>query len=139
MTSSTARRALIDTSVYIDNVRFGRFERELLTLPFLVRCSAVVLAELWRGVRSRQAKRFVTSLAKQCPVIAPNERAWIESGQIVAQLGERHSYDIHKMREIHFDVLIALTARQIGAVVITCNAQDFLAIREVKAFQLICW
>lgn len=139
MTSSPASQALIDTSVYIENVKFGRFETELLTLPFLVRCSAVVLAELWRGAQSREAKRFVASLAKQCRVVAPNERAWIESGQIVGKLVERHGYDVHKMREIHFDVLIALTARQMGAIVITCNARDFQAIREVKDFHLMCW
>ena len=74
MTSPTANQALIDTSVYIENFRFGRFETELLNLRFLVRCSAVVLAELWRGARSREAKRFVTSLGGHLRVIAPNER-----------------------------------------------------------------
>lgn len=139
MTSSAAKQALIETSVYIENLKFGRFERELLTLPFLVRCSAVVLAELWRGARSRQAKRFVATLAKQCRVIVPNEGAWLEPGQIVAKLADRHGYDVHKLCEIHLDVLIALTARHIGAVVITCNARDFQAIRAVKAFELLCW
>lgn len=139
MTSPTASQALIDTSVSIEHVKCGRFETELLTLPFLVRCSAVVLAELWRGARSREAKRFVASLAKQCRVVVPNERAWIESGQIVGKLTERHGYDVHNMREIHVDVLIALTARQMGAIVITCHARDFQAIREVKAFHLLCW
>jgi predicted nucleic acid-binding protein len=130
---------LIDTSVYIENFKFRRFEAELLSLRFLVRCSAVVLAELWRGARSWEAKRFVASLAKQCQVIAPNEREWIQSGKIVSTLAERRGYEVNKMREIHFDVLIALTAKRIGAFVITCNADDFKAIREVKRFNLICW
>lgn len=139
MTSSTANQALIDTSVYIENFKFGRFETELLSLRFLVRCSAVVLAELWRGARSREAKRFVASLAGHFRMIAPNEREWIESGKIISKLVERRGYEVNKMREIHFDVLIALTARRIGAWVITCNADDFQAIREVKDFHLICW
>lgn len=139
MTSPTANQALIDTSVYIENFKFGRFEAEFLNLRFLVRCSAVVLAELWRGARSWEAKQFVASLAKQCQVIAPNEREWVESGKIVGNLVERKGYDVNKMREIHFDILIALTAKRIGAFVITCNADDFQAIREVKDFRLICW
>ncbi len=49
MTSVTANLEIIDSSVYIDNLRFGRFEKELLELKFLVRCSTVVLAELWGG------------------------------------------------------------------------------------------
>ena len=34
------------------------------------------------------------------------------------------------------DVLIALSARSIGATVVTNNASDFAAIRDVRAFKL---
>jgi predicted nucleic acid-binding protein len=46
VTLSTANLAILDTSVYIDNLRSGRFKQEILDLKFVVRCSAVVLAEL---------------------------------------------------------------------------------------------
>lgn len=139
MTSATANLAIIDTSVYIDNLKFGRFERELLGLKFVVRCSAVVLAELWRGARSREMRRFVDYLGGNFRVIAPNEREWVESGKLVGRLARAKGYDVHKTREIHFDVLIAMTARKIGAYLITCDADDFTAIREVMGFNLICW
>jgi predicted nucleic acid-binding protein len=48
-------------------------------------------------------------------------------------------FDINKTREFHFDVLIALTARRIGAHLITCNVDDFTAIRETLNFNLVCW
>jgi hypothetical protein len=48
----------------VDNFRSGRFEAELLSLPFLVRVSAVVVAELARGARSRRERRFVDQLAR---------------------------------------------------------------------------
>jgi predicted nucleic acid-binding protein len=35
--------------------------------------------------------------------------------------------------------LIALTARSIGATVITCNENDFRTIRRHLSFPLICW
>jgi predicted nucleic acid-binding protein len=139
VTSTAANLAILDTSVYIDNLRSGRFKREILDLKFVVRLSAVVLAELSRGARSREMKRFVNDLAKNLRIIAPNEREWIQSGRIVNKLVAVKGFDIHKTREIHFDVLIALTARRIGAYLITCNTDDFTAVREFLDFNLVCW
>ena len=136
---SAANLAILDTSIYIDNLRSGRFKDEILNLQFVVRCSAVVLAELSRGARSREMKKFVADLAKNLHVIAPNERDWTESGRLVNRIAGSKAYDVHKTREIHFDVLIALTARRIGATVITCNAADFTVIREFLNFKLLCW
>ena len=130
---------MLDTSVYVDNLRSGRFKNEILGLNFVVRCSAVVLAELSRGARSAPMKRFVDDLAKNLRIIAPNEREWLESGRIVNRLVAAERYDIHKTREIHFDVLIALTARRIGAYLITCNAEDFTRVRRYVNVKLVCW
>ena len=139
MTSTTANLAILDTSVYIDNLRAGRFKQEILDLKFVVRLSAVVLAELSRGARSREMIRFVEDLAKNLRIVAPNEREWIQSGRIVNRLVAARGFDIHKTREIHFDVLIALTARRVGACLITCNAEDFTAVRQFLDFDLVCW
>jgi len=136
---TAANLALFDTSVYIDNLRSGRFKQEILDLKFVVRCSAVVLAELSRGARSRPMRNFVDNLAKNLRVIAPNERDWIQSGRIVNRIVTAKGYDINKTRELHFDVLIALTARRIGANLITCNVDDFTAVREYLDFNLVCW
>ena len=134
-----ANLAILDTSVYVDNLRSGRFKQEILDLKFVIRCSAVVLAELSRGARSRPMRRFVDELAKNLRVIAPNEREWIQSGQILNRIVAAKRYDINKTRELHFDVLIALTARRIGAYLITCNVDDFTAIRGTLDFNLVCW
>ena len=136
---TVASLAILDTSVYIDNLRSGRFKQEILDFKLVVRCSAVVLAELSRGARSREMRRFVDGLAKNLRIIAPTEREWIESGKIVCHLIAERGYDVNKTREIHFDVLIALTARRIGACLITCNSKDFTAIQKYVGFELICW
>lgn len=136
---TAANLAILDTSVYIDNLRSGRFKQEILDLKFVIRCSAVVLAELSRGARSRPMRRFVDDLAKNLRIIAPNEREWIESGWIVNRIAAAKGYDIQKTGELHFDVLIALTARRIGAYLITCNVVDFTAVREYLHFNLVCW
>jgi predicted nucleic acid-binding protein len=74
--------------------------------------------------------RFVDDLAKNLRVIAPNERERNQSGQIRNRIVATKGYDINKTRELHFAVLIALTARRIGAYLITCNIDDFTAIHE---------
>jgi predicted nucleic acid-binding protein len=139
VTSTTANFAILDTSVYIDNLRSGRFKQEILDLKFVVRLSAVVLAELSMGARSIEMKRLVDDLAKNFGIIAPNERGWIQSGRIVSRLVAAKGFDIHKTREIHFDVLIALSARRIGAYLVTCNVADFTAVREFVGFSLVRW
>jgi len=84
-------------------------------------------------------KGLVDDLAKNLRIVAPNEREWIESGRIVNRLVAAKGFDIHKTREIHFDVLIALTARRIGACLVTCNVDDFTGVREFWGFNLVCW
>jgi predicted nucleic acid-binding protein len=44
-----------------------------------------------------------------------------------------------RLRDLHFDVLIALTARSHGAGVITSNRADFELIRDYRKFQLEIW
>lgn len=139
MTSATTELAVLDTSVYVENVRAGRFEEELVSLPFLVRVSALVGAELMRGARSRQARRFVEELTRRFPLVVPSGSDWVRSGAVMRTLAERHGLDAAKLRDVHFDVLTALGARRIGAHLITCNARDFRMIREVLSFKLLCW
>ena len=136
---TAANLAILDTSVYNDNLRSGRFKQEILDLKFVIRCSAVVLAELSRGARSRTMRRFVDDMARNLRVIAPTEKEWLESGRIVNHIATAKGYEIHKTRELHFDVLIALTARRIGAYLITTNIADFTSIRDLLDFKLIGW
>jgi predicted nucleic acid-binding protein len=84
-------------------------------------------------------RSFVDGLAKNLRVIAPNKREWIQSGRMVNRIVTAKGYDLHKTRELHFDVLIALTARRIGAYLITCNVDDFTAIHAYLDFNLVCW
>ncbi len=45
----------------------------------------------------------------------------------------------NKLRDLHFDVLIALTARSHGARVITANRADFEMIQRYRKFELELW
>jgi len=131
--------AILDTSVYIENFRTGRFTLNLLWSPWIVRCSAVVLHELRRGARKVLELQFVSDLSKRVRIITPMERHWLESAEILSRIGRKSGYGPTKLRELAFDVLIALSARDIGATLITCNREDFSEIRKHQFFKVLYW
>ena len=55
------------------------------------------------------------------------------------RLRRTRGYDAKKLRDLHFDALIALTARAVGATLITCNGDDFETLRKEEAFELVVW
>jgi predicted nucleic acid-binding protein len=139
MARTGSRVAIVDTSVYVELLRYGRFAEELLALPQLVRSSAVVLSELRRGATLAKERRFIDELERNHPVFFPGLWEWRRSGEILERVRRAHGYDAKKLRDLHFDALIALTARAVGAVVITCNRGDFEALRRQETFELVVW
>jgi predicted nucleic acid-binding protein len=130
---------VFDTSVFIDDLRTGRHERRIQPVAGLVRTSSVVLAELWRGATRLVEREFLRTLARNHPILTPTEGNWLESGQILAKICSEHGYTPDKLRDLHFDVLIALTARSHGARLITSNRADFETIHRHCKFQLEIW
>lgn len=139
MPSRSPKFALLDTSIYIENFRSGRFTFRLLHSPFIIRCSAVVLHELLRGAQALAERKFVFELSRHCQVLTPTEQQWLKAADILQRLRHREHYDTTKLRELACGVLIALSARNIGAAVITTNHADFRAIQKEVPVQLLCW
>ena len=139
MPSKTVSLAILDTSVYIDNFRTGRFTQKILASPFLFRGSSVVIHELLRGSRTATEQAFVRDLAASLRLITPTAKDWQDSATIVARLAAEKGYERRKIQELSFDVLIALAARSIGATLITLNRHDFTDIRRYRRFQLVSW
>lgn len=84
-------------------------------------------------------RRFVQDLLKNCQVLVPTAQHWIEAAEVLSTIRSHEHYDAHKIRELAFDVLIALSARSIGATVITCNESDFQTIRRHMPFHVVYW
>jgi predicted nucleic acid-binding protein len=57
----------------------------------------------------------------------------------LAKIRDDRGFAAEKLRDLHFDVLIALTARSHGARLITSNRADFELIREHRDFKLEVW
>jgi len=99
----------------------------------------VVLAELWRGATEAEEQDFLREVQKNYPVVTPTANNWIESGRVLTKIRAYQGFEPGKLRDLHFDVLIALTARSHGARLITSNRADFELIREYREFKLEVW
>lgn len=130
---------IFDSSVIIDDLRTVRHRKRIQSLICVIRTSSVVLAELWRGATKPSDHDFLRSLARNHPILTPTQNNWLESGEILAGIRADHGFTPNKLRDLHFDVLIALTARVHGARLITTNQRDFELIHSYREFQLEVW
>lgn len=130
---------IFDTSVLVVELRTGRQRKKIESVDGLVRTSAIVLAELWRGATDAAERKFLLALAKNYPILTPTEKNWIESGEILARIRADRGFAPAKLRDLHFDVLIALTARSHGARLITTNRTDFELINGYREIKLEVW
>jgi predicted nucleic acid-binding protein len=130
---------IFDTSVLVDELRTGCHRKRIESVDGLVRTSSVVLAELWRGVTGPAERDFLRALGKNHPILTPTEKNWIESGEILSKIRADRGFAPSKLRDLHFDVLIALTARSHGARLVTSNRTDFETINRYRKFQCVIW
>ena len=130
---------ILDTSIFIDDLRTGIHEGRIEALAAPIRTSSVVLAELWRGATKDSERRFLRKLERQHPILTPTEKNWLESGKMLAAIRSGTGLTREKLRDLHFDVLIALTARAYGAKLITSNRADFELICRHRSFSFELW
>jgi predicted nucleic acid-binding protein len=130
---------VFDTSIFIDHLRTGCHQKRVDSLSGLIRTSSVVLAELLRGATKPAERAFLRALEKNHPLLTPSERNWIESGYILERIRADLGCSPEKLRDLHFDVLIALTARTHGARLITSNRSDFELVKKYRSFDLETW
>jgi predicted nucleic acid-binding protein len=130
---------IFDSSVIIDDLRTLRHREKIQSLVGIIRTSSVVLAELWRGAAKPSDQKFLRTLARNHPILTPTQKNWLESGEILARIRADHGFAPAKLRDLHFDILIALTARSHGARLITTNRRDFELISSYCEIKLEVW
>ena len=128
--------AILDSNVYINHWEKGLYQESLETLrqAYIIRHSAVVLSELRRGARTRDAERLVMMLYRLARICwEPTASDWWEAGRLIQKIGDAEGWDRNKRRDFQNDALIALTARRHGATVVTADLSDFnLLARELR-------
>ena len=135
------RRIVIDTNIYVDWFNAGRHEDILFQRDAVKLLSAVVLMELRAGAFSSSDRRLVqrveSAFDKAGRILAPSRAVFSEAGDTLRRLQAGHGFRIDATHSIVNDVLIALSARSIGATVVTQNERDYQAIQSVSPFQLL--
>ncbi len=140
-------RYVLDSKCYIDAARnvehqaaLGHFVTWAAPQLYL---SSVVAAELRAGTRSSRHRDQLEDLVldpfiRRKRVITPSAAAWDALGLTLATLGDREGLEPQLVRRgFAFDVLLAYSARETGATVVTRNRRDMTRIRKVFAFDFI--
>lgn len=135
------RRILPDTNVLIDWLNLGRYGEVLLAKGAFKYMSSVVLLELEAGAFSLKDQRKVQQLAENFEragrIVTPASADYPAGGRVLRQLQAKKGYNLSKAYSLVNDVLIALSARRIGATLLTQNAKDFEAIAEMMPLSLV--
>jgi predicted nucleic acid-binding protein len=102
--------------------------------------SAVVSMELRAGAFSNRDRRLLQRLEsvfqRTDRVLVPTAAVFAEAGDVLRRLQSERGYNLRGGHSVVNDVLIALSARSIGAAVATQNAADFRAIQAIRKFDL---
>src|SRR6516164_241276 len=130
---------VFDTSIFIDHLRTGRHQQRIAATTGLVRNSAVVLAELGRGATKPSEQEFVERLARNHPILTPTENNWLESERLLSKIRVDKGFHAEKLRDLHFDLLIALGVRSTGARLVTSDRADFELIASYRRVRLEIW
>ena len=98
------------------------------------------MMELTAGARSVRDRRFLrtffSAFRRAGRILLPTAAVFDEAGEVLRRLRER-GHGMGGACSLSNDVLITLSARSIGAVVITQNRTDFEAIRAIRPFLLV--
>jgi len=139
------RKYVLDTNCYIDASRnrealaqLARFSSWAAPGLFL---SSVVASELRAGASSgRDRKKLEEDIlgpfVRRGRLVTPTAAAWDALGLTLATLREKEGLQLAQVRRsFAFDILLAYSCRETGAVLVTGNARDAARIRRVFAFE----
>lgn len=137
-------RYVIDTHLYIDALRTdaGKAALNAFQEAFVpaLHFSAVVAQELRAGVRGAAASRLEAALfapyERRGRLFTPTYNAWKEAGAILSELVAPAQWRA-VTRSFVNDVLLAMSCRENGIILVTNNTSDFARIAAVRSFDFV--
>ncbi len=132
-------KAVPDTSFLIEHFRKGTVQESFLNLTryYHVAFSAVVLMELLAGAFDPKEQKLIEQISKNFTIISVTDRQWLICGEIMMKLRKDKKIDPERIKGLLADILIAVSVRQAGAVLITKNEKDFKLIQELYNFKYV--
>lgn len=147
MATHSPRKYVLDTNCFVDAAR-GEAAAQAYEV-FVARAapglwlSAVVAAELRAGVlneRDRQVleRQVLGPYVRRGRVLTPSAASWEALGTVLAALAARESLVLRQVpRSFVFDVLVAHTCREAGAILVSANTRDMARIQTVFSFEYV--
>lgn len=132
-------KAVPDTSFLIEHFRKETVQEAFLNLNryYHITFSSVVLMELLAGSFDSRERKLIDQIARNFTVISVAERQWFLCGEVMMKLRRDKKIDRKRVKGLLADILIAISVRGTGAVLITRNEKDFKLIREVFDFKYL--
>jgi predicted nucleic acid-binding protein len=132
-------KAVPDTSFLVEHFRKGAVQETFLNLTryYHIAFSSVVLMELLAGAFDLKEQKLIDQIARNFTVLSVSERQWFLCGEIMMKLRRDKKIDSERIKGLLADILIAVSVRNTGAVLITKNEKDFKLIREVYDFKYL--
>ena len=132
-------KAVPDTSFLIAHFRKETVQEAFLNLNryYHIAFSSVVLMELLAGAFDPKERKLIDQIARNFTVISVTAQQWFLCGEIMMKLRRDKKVDRERVKGLLADILIALSVRGTGAVLITRNEKDFKLIREVYDFKYL--
>jgi predicted nucleic acid-binding protein len=141
------RKYVLDTQLFINafrdpiaNEALQRFHRAFSPFEYL---SVIVAQELRAGVKQpgdRKAleRNVLRVFERASRTITPSTDAWHRSGDLLSEMAKRDGLDIARVsKAFAHGVLLALSCRESGCVLVTDNERDFARIRRSVQFDFI--
>lgn len=127
--------ALFDTNIYIGDLSdtIPETQTQLWRSQYVIRLSPIVHHELLRGAKE---KRWVDEIKQKTVMTpAPTANMWEKSAEVLRELVIKYGLN-EQMFRLQNDVLLALTARHVGALVISQD-KHFLEIAKIIPFHFL--
>lgn len=141
------RKLVLDTNCFIDASRNDSANAafELFTSAAAPRLhlSSVVAAELRAGAikpaeRKRLEDEILAPYEKRGRIVTPSAAAWNALGNALAALARDEGLDPKTVRRsLVFDILIASSCREIGALLVSASIRDLERIARVFTFEYV--
>lgn len=141
------RKYSLDTQLFINAFRdpsandlLQRFHRAFAPFEYL---SVVVAQELRAGVRRngdlRLLERHVLNVFERAGrTFTPSANAWHRSGDLLSAMARGEGLEVGRLsKSFANDVLLALSCREAGCVLVTDNERDFERIRRYVKFDFV--
>ena len=147
MNARRAAKYVVDTQLFIKafhdpaaNEALQHFHRGFAPFEYL---SVVVAQELRAGVRQPAGRKalegnVLSVFERARRIMTPSANAWHRSGDVLAAMVKQEGLELARVSKAFAnDILLAVSCREAGCVLITGNVRDFSRIRRFIAFEFV--